>query len=134
MIFWYREYPKAAVCPQGDLPRNSAYPQDAIFAYALLSSPATVTIDIGVNNHFQWDAPAGGSIGQVPFPTQGELPNCTTRVVDRINRGADDLPSFRQSNPLLPDHSKWSYGARRIWFTLRYSGMHRHLQLQFLGR
>lgn len=69
VIFWYREYPKAAVCPTGTLPRNSAYPADAVFAYALLSSPATVTLDIGTNNHYQWNAPAGASMGQVPFPT-----------------------------------------------------------------
>ena len=67
---WYREYPKNSVCPTGDLPRNSQYPADAVFAYALLSSPATVTLDIGSNNHFQWDAPAGASMGQVPFPQE----------------------------------------------------------------
>lgn len=41
-----------------------------MFAFALLSSPATVTLDIGINNHYQWNAPAGASIGQVPFPQQ----------------------------------------------------------------
>lgn len=70
LIFWYRKYPKAAVCPQGDLPRNSQYPADAVFAFALLSSPATVELDIGSNNHFQWNAPAGASIGSVPFPAE----------------------------------------------------------------
>lgn len=70
IITWYREYPKAAVCPTGDLPRNSQYPADAVFAFALLASPATVTIDIGSNNHYQWNAGAGASIGQVPFPAQ----------------------------------------------------------------
>lgn len=27
-------------------------------------------MDIGSNNHFEWNAPAGVSIGQVPFPQQ----------------------------------------------------------------
>ncbi|KAF8317382.1 glycoside hydrolase family 71 protein [Clavulina sp. PMI_390] len=69
LIFWYREYPKAAVCPTGDLPRNSQYPADAVFAFALLASPATVTLDIG-STHYQWDAPAGASIGSVNFPAE----------------------------------------------------------------
>jgi len=69
IVFWYREYPKAAVCPVGDLPRNSQYPADEIIAMALLSSPATVTMDIG-SSHFQWDAPAGASLGTDPFPVE----------------------------------------------------------------
>jgi glucan endo-1,3-alpha-glucosidase len=68
VIMWYREYPKNATCATGNVPRNSQYPADAVFAYALLSYPATITLDIGSNNHFQWDAPAGASMGQVPFP------------------------------------------------------------------
>lgn len=36
----------------------------------MLATPATVTIDIGLNNHFEWNAPAGVSIGSVPFPQQ----------------------------------------------------------------
>jgi len=70
VIFWYRSHPKAAVCSSGTLPRNSAYPADAIFAFAMLASPATVTMDIGSNNHYQWAAPAGISNGSVPFPVQ----------------------------------------------------------------
>lgn len=27
-------------------------------------------MDIGSSNHFEWDAPAGVSIGSVPFPQQ----------------------------------------------------------------
>jgi glucan endo-1,3-alpha-glucosidase len=41
-----------------------------VFAFAMLSSPATVELDIGLNNHAQWNAPAGVSIGSVPFPQQ----------------------------------------------------------------
>lgn len=37
---------------------------------ALLATPATITIDIGLNNHYQWNAPAGTSMGSVPFPVQ----------------------------------------------------------------
>jgi glucan endo-1,3-alpha-glucosidase len=69
-VFWYRTHPKAVSCSQGDLPRNSQYPADAVFAMALLATPATVTMDIGLSNHYQWDAPPGASMGSVPFPKQ----------------------------------------------------------------
>jgi len=70
VVVWYRLHPKGAVCSTPTLPRNSQFPADAVFGFALLTSPATVTMDIGLNNHFQWDAPAGVSIGSVPFPQQ----------------------------------------------------------------
>ncbi|KZV73756.1 glycoside hydrolase family 71 protein [Peniophora sp. CONT] len=70
VVVWYRLHPKAAACSTPSQPRNSAFPADAVFAFALLTSPATVTMDIGINNHFQWDAPAGVSMGSVPFPQQ----------------------------------------------------------------
>ncbi|KAB5596549.1 hypothetical protein CTheo_186 [Ceratobasidium theobromae] len=69
IVFWYRSHPKGVSCSQGDRPRNSQYPADAVFAVALLTNPATVTLDIG-SNHWQWNAPAGTSIGSVPFPSE----------------------------------------------------------------
>ncbi|KZV73237.1 glycoside hydrolase family 71 protein [Peniophora sp. CONT] len=69
VVVWYRLHPKGAVCNTGTLPRNSQYPADAVFGFALLTSAATVTMDIGSNNHAEWNAPAGVSIGSVPFPT-----------------------------------------------------------------
>jgi len=65
----YRTHPKAVTCDAGTLPRNSKYPADAIFALALLGSPATISLDVG-SNHYQWNAAAGASIGSVAFPTQ----------------------------------------------------------------
>ncbi|CUA78426.1 hypothetical protein RSOLAG22IIIB_13134 [Rhizoctonia solani] len=69
VVFWYRKNPKDVTCAQGDRPRNSQYPADAVFALALLTSPATVTLDIG-SKRFQWNAPAGTSMGSVPFPPE----------------------------------------------------------------
>ncbi|KZO90364.1 glycoside hydrolase family 71 protein [Calocera viscosa TUFC12733] len=69
VIFWYRSHPKDVTCAQGDVPRMSTFPVDAVFALALISDSATVTLDIG-SNHYQWDAPAGASMGSVPFPTE----------------------------------------------------------------
>jgi glucan endo-1,3-alpha-glucosidase len=70
LVFWYRAHWKNATCSGGQPVRNAAFPADAVFAIALLATSATVTMDIGQNNHYQWDAPAGLSIGQVPFPQQ----------------------------------------------------------------
>lgn len=51
------------------MPASSTYPADSVFAVALLATPAVVSLDFGLN-HYQWDAPAGISIGQVAFPAQ----------------------------------------------------------------
>ncbi|KAF9522006.1 glycoside hydrolase family 71 protein [Crepidotus variabilis] len=69
VIFWYRAHPKNAVCSGGDVPRNSAYPVDAVFAMALLADSATISLDIG-SKHAQWNASPGVSIGSVPFPPE----------------------------------------------------------------
>ncbi|KZV73759.1 glycoside hydrolase family 71 protein [Peniophora sp. CONT] len=75
IVVWYRLHPKASVCKTPSYPRNAAYPADAVFAFALLTSPATVTMDMGLGNHVEWQAPTGVSIGQVPFPAQdGQIP------------------------------------------------------------
>jgi len=69
VVFWYRSHPKAITCSSGDVPRMSTFPVDAVFALALISDSATVSLDIG-SEHYQWDAPAGASMGSVPFPTE----------------------------------------------------------------
>jgi glucan endo-1,3-alpha-glucosidase len=69
VVFWYRAHPKAVSCSAGDRPRNADFPADAVFGLAMLASPAKVTLDIG-SSHYEWSAPAGVSIGQVPFPVE----------------------------------------------------------------
>ncbi|KZT71491.1 glycoside hydrolase family 71 protein [Daedalea quercina L-15889] len=69
VVFWYRGWPKATSCSTGSPPRNSDFPVDAVFALSLLSSEATVGLYIG-SNSFSWDAPAGASMGSVPFPSE----------------------------------------------------------------
>lgn len=69
VIFWYRSNPKAAICSSGALPRNAAYPADAVFALALLADTATVTLDIG-SSHSEFTAGPGVTMGSVPFPVE----------------------------------------------------------------
>ncbi|KAF9494190.1 hypothetical protein BDN71DRAFT_1590601 [Pleurotus eryngii] len=70
VVVWYRLHPKDANCAAPLTPRNSQFPADAVFGFALLTSMATVTVDIGLNNRFEWNAPAGVSIGEVAFLQQ----------------------------------------------------------------
>ncbi|KAG9007239.1 hypothetical protein FRB93_008062 [Tulasnella sp. JGI-2019a] len=69
VVFWFRAHPKGVTCSTGTLPRNAAYPVDAVFAMAILSDSATITLDIG-SNHYQWNASPGVSMGSVPFPVE----------------------------------------------------------------
>ncbi|KAJ3899887.1 glycoside hydrolase family 71 protein [Lentinula edodes] len=82
VVYWYRAYPKAIACSEGDLPRNSAYPADAVFAFSMLTSPATITLTVG-DSTASFDASAGVAIGSVPFSTQ----DAQTPVISIVRDG-----------------------------------------------
>ncbi|KAF7378461.1 hypothetical protein MSAN_00273200 [Mycena sanguinolenta] len=69
VVFWYRAHPKAVSCSGGWAPRMVDFPADAVFAMSLLSSPATISLDIG-STHAQFDAGVGAAIGSVNFPVE----------------------------------------------------------------
>ncbi|KZT25212.1 glycoside hydrolase family 71 protein [Neolentinus lepideus HHB14362 ss-1] len=69
VVFWYRSHPKNVTCSGGLLPRNSDFPVDAVFAMAILSDTATISLDIG-SSHSQFNAGPGVTMGSVPFPTE----------------------------------------------------------------
>lgn len=69
VVFWYRAWPKAVECSTGSLPRNAAYPEDAVFALAMLKDTATITLAIG-SNTVTLTAGAGVTMGSVPFPSE----------------------------------------------------------------
>ena len=74
VIYWYRAHPKAVTCSGGARPSNADYPVDAVFAFALLSQSATISLDIG-SNHASFSAGPGATMGSVPFPTEdGQVP------------------------------------------------------------
>ncbi|KIK69895.1 glycoside hydrolase family 71 protein [Collybiopsis luxurians FD-317 M1] len=66
VVYWYRAYPKAITCSQGDLPRNSAFPADAVFAFSMLTSDATIALAVG-DSQASFNASAGVAIGSVAF-------------------------------------------------------------------
>ncbi|KAJ7662440.1 glycoside hydrolase family 71 protein [Mycena rosella] len=69
VVFWYRAHPKAVSCSGGWAPRMSTFPADAVFAMSLLSSPATISLDIG-STHAQFAGQVGATIGSVNFPVE----------------------------------------------------------------
>ncbi|KAF5343341.1 hypothetical protein D9758_014180 [Tetrapyrgos nigripes] len=69
VVFWYRAHPKAVTCSGGDRPRNSDFPADAIFAFSMLTSPATISLDVG-SRHTEFNAGVGVAIGSIPFPSE----------------------------------------------------------------
>lgn len=78
VVYWYRTHPKGVSCSGGTPPRMSTYPEDAIFALAMLadSTPqATITLDVG-SNHAEFIAGGGNlTMGQVAFPSEdGQTP------------------------------------------------------------
>ncbi|THH13902.1 hypothetical protein EW146_g6365 [Bondarzewia mesenterica] len=69
VVFWYRAYPKGVTCSTGTLPRNAAFPADAVFALAMLKDTATITLAIG-SNTINFTAGPGLTMNSVPFPTE----------------------------------------------------------------
>ncbi|KAJ6595021.1 glycoside hydrolase family 71 protein [Mycena vulgaris] len=72
VVFWYRAHPKDVSCSGGWLPRMSTFPVDAVFAMSLLSTPATISLDIG-STHAQFTGQVGASIGSVNFPVEDAM-------------------------------------------------------------
>ncbi|KAH7918065.1 glycoside hydrolase family 71 protein [Leucogyrophana mollusca] len=71
VVFWYRAYPKNITCSTGTLPRNAAFPEDAVFALAMLTDTATITLAIG-SNTVNFTAGPGITMGSVPFPPEDQ--------------------------------------------------------------
>ncbi|KAJ7926937.1 glycoside hydrolase family 71 protein [Mycena leptocephala] len=69
VVFWYRAHPKAVSCSGGWAPRMASFPADAVFAMSLLSTPATISLDIG-STHAQFNGGVGATLGSVNFPVE----------------------------------------------------------------
>jgi glucan endo-1,3-alpha-glucosidase len=74
VVFWYRIHPKGAVClggtSFGSSVRNAQLPADAVFAWALVKEPSTISLSLGKNKGwtFHADPKLGPTIGSIPFP------------------------------------------------------------------
>ncbi|GAB7351942.1 hypothetical protein MBLNU459_g2478t1 [Dothideomycetes sp. NU459] len=71
VVYWYRVHPKAAVCLGGAsaVIRNYLFPVDAVFAWALVKSAATISVSVGSNKDWTFHADGSGPVtSMVPFP------------------------------------------------------------------
>lgn len=71
IVYWYRVHPKAAVCLSGseNAVRNKNFPADAVFAWALVKDAATISMSLGSNQYWTFEADSSGpATGIVPFP------------------------------------------------------------------
>ncbi|KAK3704691.1 hypothetical protein LTR37_013665 [Vermiconidia calcicola] len=87
VVYWYRVHPKDAACSGGTSTaiRNHMYPEDAVFAWALVKKGATISMSAGSNTHeFHADS-KGPSMGRVSFPS--DLSGGVTPEVAIIRNG-----------------------------------------------
>ncbi|TKX23565.1 glycosyl hydrolase family 71 protein [Elsinoe australis] len=87
VVFWYRVHPRAATCT-GQLGQDiggSAFPDDAVFLWALVKETSIVSVDVGANKGWTFVAEGGkATFSRVPFP--GDLAGGVVPEV-RILRG-----------------------------------------------
>jgi glucan endo-1,3-alpha-glucosidase len=71
VVYWYRVHPKAASCSGGasTVIKNYQYPVDAVFAWALVKDKATISMTVGANEYWEFQANSSGpALSMVPFP------------------------------------------------------------------
>lgn len=79
--------------------RNYEYPEDAVFAWALVKDSATINISVGSNANWTFEADASGpSVASVPFPSSLGYSGVTPEV--SINRNGAVVQSGSGSKPI----------------------------------
>ncbi|KAK3678381.1 hypothetical protein LTR78_001678 [Recurvomyces mirabilis] len=88
VVFWHRIHPKGATCSGGSSTavRNAQYPDDAVFAWALVKEKSTISMSVGSNQYWTFEADNNGpATGMVPFPS--DLGNGVTPEVAIMRNG-----------------------------------------------
>ncbi|WPG99195.1 Hypothetical protein R9X50_00200600 [Acrodontium crateriforme] len=101
VVFWYHIHPKDAVCSGGSSTgiRNYLFPEDAVLAWALVKSPATISISVGSNNYQNFQGDCSGSVmGKASSP-----PNLPTT-------GVKPEVAIMRDNKLV----RWAQGSKTI--------------------
>lgn len=71
VVYWHRIHPKGTTCIGGSHTgiRNNNYPVDAVFAWALVKDASTISMSVGSNKYWTFNADGSGpAMGMVPFP------------------------------------------------------------------
>lgn len=101
VVYWYRVHPKAAACYGGSSSKikNQNYPVDAVFAWALVKDKATISISVGANQYWEFEADASGpALSMVPFPSNLGSSGTTPEV--SINRNNKVVQYSKGSMPI----------------------------------
>lgn len=101
VVFWYRIHPKDAVCSGGSSTgvRNHLFPDDAVFAWALVKSPATISMSVGSNKYQTFQADSSGPVvGKANFPA------------DLSATGVKPEVAIMRNNKLV----RWAQGSKAI--------------------
>lgn len=101
VVFWHRLHPKATVCQGGSSTgiRNYNYPDDAVFAWALVKESSTISMSIGDNKYWTFKAgPYGPAMGMVPFPEYVPGDGVTPEV--SIMRNGEVVHTGKSSQPV----------------------------------
>ena len=99
VVFWHRVHPRNAICGGGSSIRNSGYPDDAVFAWALVKEKSTISMSVGSNQYWTFDADGSGpSMNMVPFPSGISYDGVTPEV--SIMRNGQVVESGKSSRPI----------------------------------
>lgn len=101
VVFWHRVHPKATVCTGGSSTgvRNYLYPDDAVFAWALVTEDSTISMSVGSNQYWTFTANSSGpSMGMVPFPSYISEGGVTPEVA--IMRNGQTIQIANSSQPI----------------------------------
>lgn len=99
VVFWYRVHPKDATCTSSNSEvRNKDLPDDAVFAWALVKEKSTISVSVGSNQNWEFEAdPSGPATFRVPFPS--DLGSGVTPEV-AITRNGNTVQTGKGSKPI----------------------------------
>ncbi|KAG9571991.1 glycoside hydrolase, partial [Aureobasidium melanogenum] len=116
VVYWYRVHPKAAACYGGSSSKikNQNYPIDAVFAWALVKDNATISISVGANEYWEFEANSSGpALSMVPFPE------------DLGSSGTTPQVSINRNNKVI----QYSQGSMPITASCSWSNFNAHVEL-----
>ncbi|KAK4498960.1 hypothetical protein PRZ48_009471 [Zasmidium cellare] len=101
VVFWHRIHPKGTICTGGSSSgiRNNAFPEDAVFAWALVSESSTISMSVGSNKYWTFRADSSGpAMGMIPFPAYVSQSGVTPEVA--IVRNGETVHTGKSSQPI----------------------------------
>ena len=116
VVYWYRVHPKASTCLGGASTKikNYEYPIDAVFAWALVKDKATISVSVGQNAYWEFEADGSGpALSMVPFPldlgSSGTRPQVSIMRDDKVvhySKGSMPITATCVShNPFFQSHT-----------------------------